>query len=309
MAVGKSEAKISVTPVATGAKVSGQMRDLMASKMHEALAGFTFCNAIQTLVESKLVDDLRADGTITVGVSAARHKYDQRQLLGLLRYFVTQELFKEEEGERFRVTPLGEAALSTGAVGFLHLYRGGYGELMFQAGKLLDGSLVYGKDIRRQGRFVAQGSGEITRATINEVPHSVIERAGARTVVDLGCVGGDFLIDFVKRSPQHRGIGVDEDPRAIELATEQVKAAGVADQVKLVLGNAFDLSAIATECMPGDFFYSFAMEHEVLRDGEAALLSHIDKMSELFPGKRYLVGEPMLQMNQYDAPFFWVHVL
>jgi hypothetical protein len=51
------------------------------------------------------------------------------------------------------------------------------------------------------------------------------------------------------------------------------------------------------------------MEHEGLRDGEQAVLSHIDAMAARFPGKRYLLGEPMLHMSVADGMFYWIHVL
>jgi hypothetical protein len=51
------------------------------------------------------------------------------------------------------------------------------------------------------------------------------------------------------------------------------------------------------------------MEHEGLRDGEGAVLAHIDNMAERFPGKRYLLGEPMLHMSAADGIFYWIHVL
>ena len=300
---------VSVTPVNTGAAVSQQVRDIAASKIHDAISGFALTNALFTLIESKLFADLQA-GPVSAETAAAAHKYDYGHTVGLLRFLVTQDILKEDPGERFRLTPVGESTLAQGPRGWVHMYRGGYGDLMMRSGQLLDGSLVCGRDVHRDGHFVAYGSNEATSAVLTEVPFAVIEKLGAKTLVDLGCGAASLLIDWVKRAPQNRGIGVDVDKAAIETGRKIVAEAGLSDRINLVLGNGFDLSAIQKECAEGDIFTSFAMEHEVLRDGEESVLTHIDKMAELFPRAiGYLLGEPMLNMTREDGIFYWLHTL
>jgi hypothetical protein len=51
------------------------------------------------------------------------------------------------------------------------------------------------------------------------------------------------------------------------------------------------------------------MEHELRRDGDEAVLRHIDGMAEAFGGKSYLLGEPMLNMTGTDGMFYWIHIL
>jgi len=55
---------VPVTPVKTSESVSRSMRDYYASRMHDALGGFAFVSAVFAFVESKLWDDLKADGSI-----------------------------------------------------------------------------------------------------------------------------------------------------------------------------------------------------------------------------------------------------
>jgi SAM-dependent methyltransferase len=298
-----------IVSIKTDAAVSDVLIKLAASRIHESIGGFAFCNALFTFVESGLFVDLTADKVVDASASASRHGYDPYQALGLLRYLRTQGVLIEEGEGRFRPTAVGEAVLSEGALGLLRLYRGGYGELMLRAGQLLDRSLTYGRDLSRDGRYVATGANESTRVAVNALPFAVMEKDEVRTIADLGCGAGGFLIDFVKRSPRHRAIGIDVDPRGLEEARRNVEAAGVADQVKLVLGDAFDLSAVAKQCGDADLFYAFAMEHELLRENEDAVLRHIDEMAALFPGKRYLLGEPLIHMTREDGAFYWFHIL
>jgi SAM-dependent methyltransferase len=189
------------------------------------------------------------------------------------------------------------------------MYRGGYGNLMSDAIKLLDGSAVYGKDIQRNGYYVSVGSSAATSSMCDATPLAVLSRLKAKTVVDLGCGGGAFLIGWANLSPDNHGIGVDIDPHGLEAAKGFVAQARLSDRIQLVLGDGFDLRPVAAQIAKADVIYSFAMEHEMLRAGEEAVLNHIDGLAEMFPGKRYLLGEPILHINREDAPFYWLHVL
>jgi SAM-dependent methyltransferase len=141
------------------------------------------------------------------------------------------------------------------------------------------------------------------------VPLAVLAKKGARKVADLGCGAGQFLIEWVKGGSERSGVGVDIAPEAIEEARQAAREHGVGDRLAFNVGDAFDNEAIYKTCHDVDVFFSFAMEHEGLRDGEVAVLGHIDAMAQRFPGKRYLLGEPMLHMSVADGMFYWLHVL
>jgi SAM-dependent methyltransferase len=273
------------------------------------VTNFGTAYALFTLVDSPLYGDLQRDGFIRVAAAVETHKLVERHVVGLLRFLVTQDIFKEEKNETFHLTPKGRSATARAPAGWIRMIVGGYGGLMHNATAMLKGELTYNKDIRRDPFNVSVGSTMCTSSVQDEVPYRVIERAGAHVIADLGCGGGTFLIEWVKRNPKNRGVGIDVAPAAIEASNAAARAAGVADRAKFVVGNCFDLSQVAPECRDVEFFYSFALEHEILSSGEQAVLDHIDRMGELFAGKRYLIGEPLLNMVQFDGNFYWVHVL
>jgi phenylpyruvate C(3)-methyltransferase len=300
---------VPVEPIAVDAQSHAHVRDLMAADTFNIVNGFALAQAIFALGESPLLAEVERDGLVRAGEAASAHGLDPRHTVGLLRYLATQDLFKEEEGQVFWLTPRGRAALSPGSLGWIRVFVGGYGPLMRTAPELLTRTKVHGRDVERDPFFVATGSSMVTGAVCDEAPYRVIERYRARTVADLGCGAGRFLIEWARRHPEHRGVGVDIAPRAIEVCGERASSAGVGDRVRFVVGDGFDLSGVARECSDVDLFYSFAMEHEVMRSGEQAVLDHIDQMAELFPGKRYLMGEPLLYMAPHDGKFYWVHML
>lgn len=285
------------------------MRDIFAAEIPMALIGFAYGYGLHTLANAPFFPDLERDSFVKVAPTVAKHKLVHRHVVGLLRFLATQDVFKEEANETFHLTPKGKAATARGAVGWIKVMIGGYGGLMHNANKLMTGELTYHENIRREARDVSVGSTMLTSSVGDEVPYRVIERAGAHVVADLGCGGGGFLIEWARRNPKNRGVGIDLAPAAIDAATTAAREAGVGDRVKFVVGNCFDLSQVAPECKDVEFFYSFALEHEVMTTSEQAVLDHIDAMAELFAGKRYLVGEPMLNMAVGDGHFYWVHVL
>jgi len=288
--------------VKTSQAASRNIRDFAASKLADAMNGFAFVNALFALVESKLWDDLREHGSLDARASAAKHGYHEDQVLGLLRYLVTQDVFKERD--RFYPTPFSEAVFSRPALGRLWLYRGGYGQLMFDARELMTGS-----DAKRDGTYVATGSSAGTSALFDEVGLSILGELGARTIVDLGCGAAEFAITFAKSSADRRAIGIDLDQRAIDGARDNARAAGVADRVKLIAGNAFDVDVLGAHCGDVDVFYMMGLEHELLRGGDDKVLSHIDELAVRFRGKRFLFAEPLLNRTREDGAFYWLHVL
>src|SRR5690606_20606633 len=60
---------------------------------------------------------------------------------------------------------------------------------------------------------------------------------------------------------------------------------------------------------PIEAFYSFAMEHEFRRDGDERFLARLDALAARFPGRTYVVGEPVLSEPSRAGPFAWIHHL
>lgn len=302
---------VPVTTIPSGESSWRALQVLMASRMPDKINGFVFCNALFAFTESKLLGDLEssADRTLDAAAAAGRHDYDPRQTTGLVRYLATQGMFREERQDVFRLTPMGEAMLSQVALGWLRLVRGGYGHVMLDAGKLLDGSLVYGEDIERNGFYVGSGSSQFTSAIRDEVGYRVIDRIGGQTIADLGCGAARFLIEVLRAHPERRGIAIDVDDGAIASARAAVAEAGLEHRLSVVQCDAFDAAALAEHCGDVEVFFSFAMEHELLRDGEQAVVDHIDAMSEHFPGRRFVIGEAINPVDQRTGTLYWFHVI
>jgi hypothetical protein len=297
-----------VKTIKTSEVVSRNIRDYYASKVHEAINGYALTNAIFAFTTSPLWDDLKRDGSIDAKESAARHNLVEDQVVGLLRYLTSQDVFKERE--RFYQTPFGDAVLSGPAVGRVHMYRGGYGNLYSNASGLMNGSMKYGTEpATRDGGYVASGTNSSTSAFYDEVPLGVLANLGVRTLVDFGCGAGAFLTSYVQLHPENRGIGVDLDANAIKEAKAVPRPTEVGSRIRFVLGDAFKPKALPAECEEAEVFYAFGMVHEILRGGDGAFLEFVESLAERFPGRRFLLGEPLVNRTPADGAFYWLHVL
>jgi SAM-dependent methyltransferase len=300
---------VPVESIPVGEAATAFVQNMMAAETFELVVGFATAHALLTLGSCKVLPDLQRDGWIDIPSAAAQYELQHRHLVGLFRFLATQDYCKEQIGEVFHLTPKGRAAVSRPALGWIQMMVGGYGNLMVDANRLINGELTYGKDITRNPLAVSRGSSMSSSSIIDEVPFRVIERYGIHRIVDLGCGTGGLLMAWARRNPNNRGIGVDIAPEAIEAATAAAKEAGVADRIRFVCADGGDMKKVAEACREADLIYSFALEHELLARGDQFVIDHLNELGALFPGMRYLVGEPALNMTKADGPFYWVHVL
>ena len=108
----------------------------------------------------------------------------------------------------------------------------------------------YGAELRR-------GLGALNRPTfsleVREWVESLPDRAAALdaggAVLDAGCGIGWSTIALANAFPNARVVGVDLDAASIDEARNNARAAGVADRVEFVLGNAADAAVVRRAAM------------------------------------------------------------
>ncbi|GAA2922993.1 hypothetical protein GCM10020221_18860 [Streptomyces thioluteus] len=60
-----------------------------------------------------------------------------------------------------------------------------------------------------------------------------------KRMLDVGCGGGQLIVDACLRDPSLTGVGIDIDRNAIAWANDLARRSGVADRVEFVVGDAF----------------------------------------------------------------------
>lgn len=78
-----------------------------------------------------------------------------------------------------------------------------------------------------------------SEAAVVDAMFSLAEVSRRDVVYDLGAGDGRIVIAAAKRFGA-RGVGIEIDPALVQTATDNARAAGVADRVRFVLGDIFD---------------------------------------------------------------------
>jgi SAM-dependent methyltransferase len=193
----------------------------------------------------------------------------------------------------------------------LGFYRHAYGPVFDRMTELLKGNVRYGKDVHRNGEALGRHCAVAFHYFGTGVALEALASLGANTVLDLGCGGGQFLIDACQRNPKLRGIGLDISADAIDFARKLVDKAGLSDRIKLVVGDAFRPESWPAETLEAEAIITIGTMHENFRDGEGAVVALLDKYAaRISTGKLkgVILGEPELVVNEHDADFFLAHV-
>jgi SAM-dependent methyltransferase len=215
------------------------------------ISGYWISQAIYVVCKLNIADRLK-DGPQSIEDLAAATKTDTRSLYRLLRALASVEIFAEEEGRRFCLTPLGEP-LRQGVPGSKHALALMMGEEHFRAwGELLysvqTGKTAFEKvfnlpifDFLAQHPEKAQifddaMMGIHGRETAAMLPAYNLD--GVKVLADIGGGNGSNLSAVLKQYPNLRGILFDL-PHVVERARPRIAAAGLNDRCDLVSGDFF----------------------------------------------------------------------
>jgi O-methyltransferase domain/Dimerisation domain len=225
----------------------------------------------------------------------------------LMRTLASMGVLTEKDGQRFALTPVGEA-LRKGAPGSAHatvltlagptFYRAWEGVLYsFQTGKTAF-EKAFGMpafDYLAKHPDEASLFSETMVGFHGDEPPAVAaayDFSGFRTVVDVGGATGNMLAGVLSRHPGPRGVLFDL-PHVVREAPALLRARGVADRVVIESGSFF-------EAVPkgGD---AYILSHVIHDWSEAQCLTILGNCHEaIAPGGRLLVVEMVLPSG--DAP-------
>ena len=108
--------------------------------------------------------------------------------------------------------------------------------------RLLTKEYRYGRDVVRDDQYDALASAALTSMFSYGFSHRVLKTVGARSVLDLGCGTGQYLAYLRQHGFPGSLYGVDVSEQAISHGQQE---GFEADTVRLLIGDIFDIPAIA----------------------------------------------------------------
>jgi cyclopropane fatty-acyl-phospholipid synthase-like methyltransferase len=156
---------------------------------------------------------------------------------------------------------------------------------------LLNGTARYPRDVRRSGKYVGRGSGQLCRTLPYPVMADMMRRQGARLALDLGCGDLSFLFFACEASPELRAIGIDVDAPTAEYAAQVLATSPYNGRIEVRCADMFDLAALARERPEVDTITAVDTFHEYLSQGEEKVVGLMRKLRAEFPKALLYVGE------------------
>lgn len=245
----------------------------------ELFEGFALTSVLASLERAGLLARLEG-GSVPADPGEGRDGLP----LATLRYLAQRGVVEETDG-MFTLSERGREICKD--KGYLVWLQGGYGHVLSALGDFSTGRQVYGSDVIRDGRWVADGSALIGRDDVSPHATEVLSGIDFNHVVDLGCGNARFLIAAANRFGV-TGVGVDLAPEACEDAEHAIAAAGLSDKVKVRCGDAGDLDAIP-ELADADLAVAFFLLHEIFEHGRDALMSYLRKLGSIMPRGAYML--------------------
>jgi SAM-dependent methyltransferase len=191
---------------------------------------------------------------------------------------------------------------------------GGYGELMGRLADIAGGAVSFGREVGRDGRRIAAGSGSVGRTMMLPVEKDVAADLHYSFVADLGCGDASRLIRLCGGDAGRTGVGIEVDRAACESAQRRIDAEGLNDQIEVVCADVLD--HLDRRTFPGvDLVTSFLMLHDLFEStGDPAGVMR--QLREVFPDARhFLLADTVAQdwsahtgpLPVFSAEFELVH--
>ncbi|WP_018681036.1 methyltransferase domain-containing protein [Actinokineospora enzanensis] len=278
------------------------------SGLPEMITSAHACHAVQALAETPLLDRLRSGPHSPDALLAGMN---QDIGTGFLHYLANRGIVEHRDNEYF-LTRRGDFLTTDVSLARLGVYFDAYPTITSHIGDLLTNKAVYGKDITRNGAALGAHCATLFSFFHTPVVLKAMQGRNVTRMLDIGCGGGQLIVDACVQDPTLTGIGLDIAPDAIEVANDLAKRHGVEDRAKFVVGDAFAPSTWPDVCFQADGLCIMSALHEHFRNGEQAVIDLLNDIDARFPDQRILlVGEPEIRFDsrENDDDFFLVHVL
>lgn len=247
------------------------------------------------LFDTGVFDELErhADG-ISISSLATSLCLDQRRLTGLF-YFLANEGVVTLSCDTVALTTKGKEFGEFRA--WYTMMIGGYSTTIHQIGRALsDGAPYCGRD----GHYVGPGSCEMSRFDGLPITETLLSRSNlsCRSVLDLGCGNGLYLVELCKHMPNVVAWGVEPDHGSYQKAHELIRSAGMEERITLFhmsTDEFFDRTP--DQCRPDLLIFGFVLHEILAQEGRRAVVDLLIAVFDRFPDINLIVIEVLDQMN------------
>ncbi len=245
-------------------------------------------SAITASYELGLLDEIKAKGAIDIPSfceEADLSVWSVTSILRVLHRFNIVEVSVDGQ----RATPAKEFEDTFADKGyFLWLIRG-YGHLLHNLGTIVKEHNCTPDGIGRDGKYIAMSGRDYGGRYVDPHFTEVMNQEPFRVAADLGCGSAERLMGLARANPEFRGVGVEVNKGAVDLARRSIQKAGLEDRIKVVH---FDVKNLVyqPEFEDVEVLFCFFMGHDLWPRPNC--LQAFQSIRESFPNlKRFLFSD------------------
>jgi SAM-dependent methyltransferase len=255
--------------------------------------GFFISSCIGALLKTPFFDDLSINGKIDLGDFCRTNNYDIYFLRTICNYLVSVSLL-DMEGDTYIMNDSFRLAYSTGGYQFINAYYSVFENL----GNLLSKQKQYGVEVSRDIKYVTAGSAQTEKIIPYPYAKGLIKKYGCKSVMDLGCGNGEFLI-YLSDLLSEKSYGVDISNTAVQEAIDNIAKHHLSEQIYVFqsdirkLGNGIKMNV--------DVLTLVYILHELVgpENNTVEIVKLLKNLKTSFTESKLIV----LESCRYDIPF------
>ena len=262
----------------------------LSQNIQQYVRGYFTTIIISFLIKLKIDDDLK-NGIADLVQYCKKKEYDFAYLQTMIDYLWILGIVDKKKNAQYRLSPRGEElfGVSRGIFSLVYAYSPIFNELE----ELVTKRKVYGQHIFRKGEFVGRGSAEL--ATLMPFPHTykIIQKYNYKSILDVGCGSGDFLLHAAEKNQQLLCYGFDLSKEAIDYAEKKRDKKGLDEKrLKFEVCDAFKLKESTFLNERIDLITVMFVLHEFIQGGDTRKVKKIiTEIAENFPKGHILICE------------------
>ena len=246
----------------------------------------------QTLLNVGLLGHMAKQGAVAVREYAAENDLDPDLLAAVCESLFARCILQKAGPDRYSLDERGRFLVENDlSRGWFYLCYG-YENVLYNLEPMLRKQMKYGTDLKRDGKYVALGSGLASKAFAFPLAIEKLRATGAKRVLDIGCGDGAFLRDACRAIPGLTAVGLDLSPEAVDFGTLEIGRENLADRVVLHCGDARRLPDFRDKVAGVDAGATFYVLHE-LCDGKenTSAVAFLKAFREALPGVPFHIME------------------
>lgn len=154
----------------------------------------------------------------------------------------------------------------------------GYAHTIENMSMLLKMETLKVSNVQRNGGEIAKAGKDYGYHFVNSHFNQVFDAINPTSIADFGCGSADRLIGMVKKNNNLKGIGIDINADAVNIAKDNIRAAGLEDKIQVICA---DISTLKNDDRFRDteLIFSFFMGHDLFpKENCKAVFSQIQKV-------------------------------